>query len=76
MILKLEILARLYNWSWEKRSWPFFNIKNLILLADIDSFGIGKLYSGGITTAGGVEGVSGCQGKMVVKPPFKRGNIE
>merc|ERR1712051_82303 len=43
---------------------------------DVDSFGIGKLYSGGITTAGGVEGVSGCQGKMVVKPPFKRGNIE
>ena len=77
MILKLETSASLYNWSWEKRSWPFFNIKNLIILDDIDSFDIDELYSGGVTSTGGRdEGVAGCEGKMVVTPSFKRGNIE
>ena len=54
-----------------------FNIKNLILLADIDSFDTTDLYGGGVTYTGGrVEGVAGCEGKMVVTPSFKRGNIE
>merc|ERR1719319_546336 len=44
---------------------------------DIDSFDTTDLYGGGVTYTGGrVEGVAGCEGKMVVTPSFKRGNID
>jgi len=46
-------------------------------LTDIDSFDTTDLYGGGVTYTGNrVEGVAGCEGKMVVTPSFKRGNIE
>jgi len=52
------------------------NITNLIILADIDSFNSLKTDYGCITCPPGYGGVPGCDGKMVVTPSFRRGNIE
>ena len=52
------------------------NNKNLIILADIYSFNSLKTDYGGVTGTPGDRGVQGCDGKIIVTPPFRRGKIE
>ena len=54
----------------------FFDITNLIILADVHSFVSLKTDYGCITCPPGYGGVPGCDGKIIVTPSFRRGKIE
>ena len=60
----------------------FFIIADFILGEEFDgSLGVGSSYGinvGGASALDGVEdnGVRGCTGKLIITPPFKKGNIE
>jgi len=61
---------------------PMTSVKDFILGEEFDgSLGVGSSYGinvGGASALDGVEdnGVRGCTGKLIITPPFKKGNIE